>query len=425
AIAADRNVVWRALGDAWFETWDPRLDAAMSGLDLRAADDGPRCPELGQWLVPEQAASLGAVGLDAEVSRTALEAALAQPEAPATGVALLRAIEADLGLACSAPLVNLLHAGPHLLALETLDERLVHTPELSASLQLQLQAEIAAAHGADGRAMLLTTSAAAESVDPRAVWARAATAGRSFGAREYTLEALRQVVLHSDGLDDPAARREILLIRLRDVDRDAVLRDGDEKAIEAIRSAIADYLQEAPAARRWARLDDLLWALAEEPRADAIAWERLREILAPILEEEAARHPEAVQALARAGSAQTSDAEPADPSTLAVRLELAYLSDAPAICELSSAPIDAQRLLGMATACGPRARAEALAALVEAAPEDARAAVRARILGGPIAAEIEPDRPGVLHAVPALTRDGSSLRVAFDLPLDPVWITAG
>jgi hypothetical protein len=283
-------------------------------------------------------------------------------------------------------------------------------------MQLQLQAEIAAAHGADGRALLLTTSAAAESVDPRAVWARAATAGRSYGLREYTLEALRQVVLHTDGLDDPAARRELLLIRLRDVDRDEVLREGDAKLIEAIRAAIRSYLDEAPEARRWARLDDLLWALANESRADALAWERLHEILAPIVDDDvAARHPDAAAALTRAGSA--------DAGTGVVRNELAYLSDADAICELAQAPVAAPSLLGMATACDPRARAEALAALVDAVAEEARADVRARILGGPIAAEIEPDRPGVLHAVPALTREGSSLRVAFDLPLDPVWIT--
>lgn len=421
SIAADRNVVWRALGDAWFESWDPRLDAAMAGLDLsNASADGQRCPELGRWLIPEQASELARVGLDPEVSRAAIEAALAQPDALATGVLLTRAIEADLGLACAAPLVNLLHAGPHLLALETLDERLIHAPELSASMQLQLQAEIAAAHGADGRAMLLTTSAAAESVDPRAVWARAATAGRSFGVREYTLEALRQVVLHSDGLDDPAARRELLLIRLRDVDHDEVLRDGDGKAIEAIQRAIRDYLDEAPSARRWSRLDELLWALAREPRADALAWTRLREILAPILDAPTvARHLEAVAALAKREGA----GESADPATLPARPELALLGDADSICELASASLDPQRLVGAAIACGPRARAEAYAALVEAVAEDARAGVRARILAGPIAAEIDPERPAVLHAVPAWTREGLSLRVAFDLPLDPVWIT--
>lgn len=435
-IAADRNVVWRALGDAWFDNWphaalrlngDPRLDPANGGLDLlRGSADGQRCPPLRHWLAPEQAASLGRVGLDPEASRTALEAAFTQLEAPATGDALVRAIESDLGLACAAPLVNLLHAGPHLLALEALDERLMHVPELSATLQLQLQAEIAAAHGADGRARLLTTSAAAESVDPRAVWARAAIAGRSFGLREYTLEALRQVVLHSDGLDDPAARREILLIRLRDVDGDEVLRDGDEKAVEAIREAIRSYVNEAPKARRWARLDDLLWSLASEPRADALAWERLREILAPIVDDEvAARHPDAVAALARrAGSGEASDASPAgDPATLAVSVELAHLSDADAICELSSASsLGTLGMLGMATACGPRVRAQALASLLDTISEEARADVRAQILGGPIAAEIDPERPGVLHAVSALTHEGSSLRVAFDLPLEPIWI---
>ncbi|HLT39127.1 MAG TPA: hypothetical protein VK034_22740, partial [Enhygromyxa sp.] len=428
AIAADRNVVWRSLGDGWFEGWEPRLDAATAGLDLRDATvDGRQCPELGHWLVVEQADQLAGVGLDPEASRVALEAALSQLDAPATGAALVRALEADLGLACSAPLINLLHAGPHLLALETLDERLIHAPELSASMQLQLHAEIAAAHGAGDRALLRSTSAAAESVDPRAVWARAATAGRSFGAREYTLEALRQVILHSDGLDDPAARREMLLIRLRDVDRDEILRDGDRKAIEAIRRAVVEYLDEAPRSRRWSRLDELLWALAREPRADALAWTRLRELLEPIVDEQVAdRHREALAALAAmesgTASAATSHGGPVDATTLAVRPELAQLGDTDAICEQAIASLDGQRLLGAAIACGPRTRAEAFARLVEVAGE-ARAEVRARILAGPIVAEIDPERPGVLHAVPAWTREGLGLRVAFDLPLDPVWIT--
>jgi hypothetical protein len=424
AIAADRNVVWRALGDPWFETWDPRLQAAMEGLQLRDTSDD-HCPELGRWLAPEQATELARVGLDPEASRTALEAAFSRLDAPATGVALVRAIEADLGLACAAPLVNLLHAGPHMLALETLDERLIHVPELSATMQLQLYAEVAAARGADRRALLLTTAAAAESVDPRAVWARAATAGRSYGLREYTLEALREVVLHTDGLDDPAARRELLLIRLRDVDGDEQLRSGDSKQIEVVRAAIQSHLDEAPPARRWAQLDELLWSLANEPRKDAIAWTRLREIVGPILDEQtAARHPEAVAAFARAGSEPTDSEATAKATTLAGSFELAYLSDADAICELSSsATIAAQHALGAAGACGARVRAEALATLIELVAEDARASVRAHILEGTFAAEIDAEQPGVLRAVPALTREGSSLRVAFGLPLDPVWIT--
>ncbi len=423
-VAADRNVVWRALGDAWFETWDPRIDAAMGGLELRNGDAKDSCPTLGHWLGSDHAEDLARVGLDPKASRAALEAALDDVAASTTGAAMSRAIEADLALACSAPLVELLHAGPHLLALETLDERLAHAPELSATAQLQLHAEIAAAHGADSRATLLTISAAAESVDPRAVWARAATAGRSFGLREYTLAALRQVVLHSDGLEDPAARREILLIRLRDVDTDEVLRRGDAKAVESIREAARRYLDEAPAMRRWARLDDLLWALAAEPRADAIAWEKLREILEPIVDEQVAmRHPRAVEALARAGAGEQDTNADGDVSLDA----LAYLSDADAICELgrarAEAGLDPQRLLGAATACGPRSRAEALAALIDMVPEDPQAELRARVLGAPIAAEVEAERPGVLRSVPALTSADLSLRVAFDLPLDPAWVT--
>jgi len=421
ALAGDRGVVHGVLGEPWFEAWDPRFDpASVGGLDLR---DGParasRCPELGQWLVPELAPTLARVGLDPEASRAALEAAFVDLAAPSTGAALARALEADLALACTATLINLLHAGPHALTLASLDERLIYAPELEASMQLQLHAELAAAHGADKRALLLTTSAAATSVDPRSIWARAATAGRSFGVREYTLEALRQVVLHSDGLDDPAARREIVLIRLRDVDGDAVLRDGDPKALDSVSGQLRGYLAEAPVQRRWSRLDDLLWALASEPRADAIAWARLFEVLEAALGAEVvARHPAAMAALERRAGAEAG----AEPALIP---ELAYLSDAEAICEqvASAGESDGQRLLGAAIACAPRARASALAGLAELAGDPGRAAVRAQLLAGPIAVELEPSQPGVLRSVPGLAREELGLRVAFDLPLDPVWVT--
>src|SRR5690606_4265682 len=98
AIEADRSVVWRALGDPWFEIWDPRLDAGTDSLDLRnSPTQGQGCPKLGAWLAAEQAETLAAVGLDPEASRAALEAAFAQLDGPQTGAALARAIESDLG----------------------------------------------------------------------------------------------------------------------------------------------------------------------------------------------------------------------------------------------------------------------------------------------------------------------------------------
>jgi hypothetical protein len=428
AIASDRNVVWRAFGDPWFASWEPRVESANAGLELRA---GPRtragCPAIGEWLVAERADSLAAVGLDPEASASALRAAMTELATPETGAALVRAIEADLALACSAPLIGLLDAGLHELALTSLAERLTQTPGLSAAVQLQLTAEVAAAIGDGDRATLATISAAAQSVDPRAMWARAATAGLSFGLREYTLEALRQVLLHSEGLDDPAARRELLLIRIRDVDTDEVLREGDPKPIAEIRAAIAEYLDEAPSLRRWARRDALIWALAGEQRADALAWTRLRELLAQVLDGPvAAAHPAAIAAMDRAmgeqamgEGAHTSVANPGGAAGV-------LLGDTDAICELAEfggAALDGPRLLGAATACGPRARAAALASLVAQVEGDA-GALRERVLAGTIAAEIDPRQPGVLRAVPMLPRAGLELRVAFDLPLAPVWVTA-
>jgi hypothetical protein len=426
ADEADRNVVWRSLGDAWFESWDPRLAAALGGLDL--GDDG-RCPGLGRWLDADAEERLRRVGLDPERSREALEAAFADLAAPATGERLAEALESDLGLSCSAPLVQLLHAGPHALTLETLDERLNHAPELGASTQLQLEAEIALAHGKGDRAVLLTTSAAAQSADPRAVWARAAVAGSSFDAREYTLGALREVLGLTEGLDDAAARRELLLIRLRDVDGDEILREGQAKAVDALRGQLRSYLEEVPAQRRWARLDAVLWTLAGETRADLLAWERLLEIVMD--DERREHHPAAVAALERAAAAagaplEGEGAPGSDP--------LAFLSDTQALCEQvfsggAGAFVEEEgarpMLVGAATVCEPRRRAAALAALVASTPEPARAELRARILAGPFAIEVDPERPGVVQTVSAASREGLILRVVFGLPLEPVWVVDG
>ncbi|PRQ09294.1 hypothetical protein [Enhygromyxa salina] len=425
ADGGDRNVVWRALGDAWFERWDPRLDAAVAGLDL---GDGGRCPELGRWLDPQASAQLREVGLDPQRSREALEAGFEQLGAPSTGVALARALESDLGLSCSAPLINLLHAGGHLLTLDTLDERLIHAPELSASTQLQLHAELALAHGQTERASLLTTAAAAQTGAPLELWRRAAVAGRSYGAREYTLEALRQVLLHSDGLADAAARRELAMIVLRDVDADARVREGDDTAMNALREQLRGYVEQAPSQRRWSRADQLLWSLASETRADALAWERLLDLLDPALRE---RHPQAVAALEQAAGG--SAAAPGSGGQ-----ELAFLSDTAALCDRawrslessadpsqvdsSDHPNHLDHLIGAATTCSPRVRAAALASLVAQTQGAAKAELRARVLAGPIAVEPDPDHPGVARSIPALPRPGSITRVAFELPLDPLWV---
>jgi hypothetical protein len=421
----DRQVVARTLGDEWVATWQTRIAAQD---DMRVAEPSG-CPGLASWLNPESADSLRAVGLDPEASRAALELALVDLDAPALGPALVRALEADVALACTGPVViPLLDAGLHELALATLDERLVHVPELEASVQKQLHAELALGHGQFDRAALLTTTAAAISADPRALWARAAVAGRDHGAREYMLEALRQVLLHSPGLRDEAARRELLLTRLRDVDRDAVLRDGGSETmardttLEELRRAIDDWLNEAPVQRRWALLDGLILQLAGEPRVDELAWSLLTDLLLDPTTRE--RHPAAAEAFDRAATRADAVEVDADPTgaKLASPRELAFLSDSAALCELPSAGADVDARIGVATACDPRSRARALAELLASAAPERRDRVRARLLAGLRAVEIDPVRPGSLLTVAALAREGLLLRVLFGLPLDPVWI---
>lgn len=416
----DRQVVARTLGDEWLATWQTRIDAQDQLRPLATT----RCPTLGSWLDPEQAESLRTVGLDPEASRSALELALADLDAPEVGPALTRALETDVALACAGPVViPLLDAGLHELALATLDERLVHVPELEASLQKQVHAELALGHGQFDRAALLTTTAAAISDEPRELWARAAVAGRDHGAREYMLEALRQVLLHSPGLRDDAARRELVLTRLRDVDSDAILRDGEtaasETTLDELRRAVGDWLDEAPIQRRWALLDGLLVLLASESRADDQAWALLGSVLMDPTTRE--RHPAAVAAFDRAATRADASAGDAD-SKLASPRELAFLSDSAALCDLPVPAADLDASIGVAMACDPRARARALAGLLANAAPDQRDRLRARLLAGLQAVEVDPARPGSLLTVPALARESLLLRVLFGLPLDSVWI---
>lgn len=455
ADEADRNVVWRSLGDAWFEQWDPRLEAALGGLDLSGAgaSEQPqglhRCPSLGSWLDPAASEQLRRVGLDPERSRAALSAAFADLGAPQTGIALARALESDLALSCSALLVTLLSAGPHALALADLDERLVHAPGLGASLQLQLHAEVALAHGEPSRASLLTIGAAAQTAHPRELWARAAVAGRTHDAREYTIEALRQVLLHGDGLGDVAARRELMLMRLRDVDVDEVLRSGDANAIAALAEQLRVHVAEAPAPRRWALVDALLWTLASERRADALAWALLLDAVLDHGVRDGVRdgvrltHADAVAALEQASRGEPDDVDDVDepddagasggagdapPATSSGPDLLDFLSDVDALCERELETGDSARLarlIGVATTCAPKQRAKALALLLTRTPEPARAELRTRILAGPVAVEIDPERPGAARSVASLGREGLSLRVVFDLPVEPVFVVDG
>jgi hypothetical protein len=434
ANEADRNVVWRSLGDAWFERWDPRLEAALGGLDLSDGDAPPedrhglsRCPSLGSWLDPAAADQLRDVGLDPARSEAALTAAFTDLGAAQTGIELARALESDLALSCSAPLVSLLSAGPHALALANLDERLIHAPGLAASMQLQLHAEIALANGQQSRANLLTLGAAAQTADPRDLWARAAVAGRTYQAREYTIEALRQVLLHSDRLHDVAARRELMLMRLRDVDVDEVLRSGDANAAQALREQLRVHVAEAASPRRWSLVEQLLWTLAAEPRADALAWALL---LDAVLDDHIRlTHADAVAALERAAGAEREAAsgDQPEPNTdvpaAAAAGRLDFLADADALCELDTA--DLARMIGLASTCAPLVRAKALAQLLARTPEPARTELRERILAGPLAVEIDPERPGVARSVPSLAREGLSLRVVFDLPVEPVFVVDG
>jgi hypothetical protein len=433
ADEADRNVVWRSLGDAWFEQWDPRLEAALGGLDLSEAEESDehrhgqhRCPSLGSWLDPAADEQLRRVGLDPERSRAALSAAFADLGAVQTGIELARALESDVALSCSASLVMLLSAGPHALALADIDERLIHAPGLAASMQLQLHAEVALANGQHSRASLLTIGAAAQTAHPRELWARAAIAGRTLGAREYTIEALRQVLLHGDGLGDVAARRELMLMRLRDVDVDEVLRSGDANAAEALTEQLRGHVAEAPSPRRWALVEALLWTLAGEPRADALAWALL---LDAVLDDRVRlTHPDAVAALEQAASGEPDDAASTGEAAPGGPGRLDFLADVDALCDYDLEAGDAarlDRLIGVATTCAPKQRAKALAALLIRTPEPARSELRTRILAGPVAIEIDPERPGAARSVASLAREGLSLRVVFDLPVEPVFVVDG
>jgi hypothetical protein len=160
--------------------------------------------------------------------------------------------------------VPLLHAGGHLIALAELDERLTYAHQLEGPLQAESLAIVALGAGRPQRALVLFTQAAAESPDPRSVWARVVEHGRRFGAAEVERRALRKLLLHTPGYDDPRARRRLLLARLRDASEDPNW-GSDSQAGEAIRAAVAtnveNHLAAFPRARRWREREELLRAL--------------------------------------------------------------------------------------------------------------------------------------------------------------------
>jgi hypothetical protein len=214
-------------------------------------------------------------------------------------------------------------------------------------------------------------------------------------------------------------------MRLRDVDVDEVLRSGDANAGLALQEQLRVHVAEAPGPRRWSLVEQLLWTLAAESRADALAWALL---LDAVLDDRTRlTHADAVAALERAASAEAAKGEEPEPAgdvpaaTGAGRLD--FLADADALCELETA--DLARMIGVASTCAPPVRAKALAQLLARTPEPARTELRKRILAGPLAVEIDPERPGVARSVPSLAREGLSLRVVFDLPVEPVFVVDG
>ncbi len=359
----DRALVEAALGASWAEAVAARI-ALEAPAAMATTTPGP-CPQVAQLMASDRRAML--VSPDVE------------------GSELVATVERDVALGCEGGWAarRLLDAH-HQPAAATLSERLAHTPELEGARVMLVAAIVDLAAGDHRRAALHLRAAAGSSAEPRRIWILGALAASDAGEVELELEALRQALLHTPGLDSLALRRGLLIARLSDVDRDHFVREGDRESVEAMRRSVREHLELLPAAQRWAELERLAVTLSHRVPADELAATRRDELLWSGVAVN--HHPEAAERLlvARGESLGPAVDLELDPG----RAGLRSAADAVPLALLGARALQARAWSLGAREGSARAREGLVAVLVLGSPtERARAARRLRTL---IAAERDP-----------------------------------
>jgi hypothetical protein len=150
--------------------------------------------------------------------------------------------------------------------LEVLAERREGAGEEDSSMAAESDAVTLLAMGAGRRAMQRFEAAAALSSDPRAVWVRAYVSSSVGGAREVSLRALREIVLHSRPDEARVARRQLALGPWKD------LMSGDagpsQETDARVRSRGLTLVWEMGAGgSRWASVEWMMASLLRVPGA--------------------------------------------------------------------------------------------------------------------------------------------------------------
>jgi len=425
----DRDEVERAIGESWVKEQRAQLVALSRGR-TRPAEALDACPTLGELLAPDARGRLA----------EALVAVHDDPGAPGRGRQLGEAIEADLGLSCAGRYVlPLLREGGHRATADALAESLAHDATLDAPRALAMHSALAMVGGRARQASLLATAAGAVSADPARTWRELAQQAHATGQRELTLRSLREALMHTPGLDDPALTRALVLASLSGIDEGWNLRETEAGLLEPV-THVRDLVERVEPAGRWAVREDLARALAGQPWLDADARVRLAPALWPEPAIERA-HPIAVAwlLLASGGSVdlEVADVGPLDLAALELLVTLHKLGAMPPATAVFVEPSQMEPLrqaivahsriwplrwrtaIGLATYGTPAHRAQAMTQLLELAEPGPREALIELLLEQPAVVQPGPDREG-LYEAPLVATSEQELAVVFGLPLDPL-----
>lgn len=267
----DQATTARVMGEAWMQEQTQRLERLATSSVQRTSLGRSGCPSVAELLAPE------AVGPLPETLRLVRE----QPDSPQVGRALIAAMESEAALICAPQVVlPLLAQGGHELSAARLAEYLAHVPEVRSSYELQAHAELAMVAQQGERAELLSTAAAAVSDDPRRTWIELARMARATGSRDLELSSLRQVLLHTPGLEDDVVRAAMVVHGLRDRQRSWAEQETPAGA-EATRRHVSTWLERHPASQRFALRAALARQVAREGWLEPEAIDPVVEALFP------------------------------------------------------------------------------------------------------------------------------------------------
>jgi predicted transcriptional regulator len=422
----DRVAVERVLGEGWVARSSAELPRLMGGQARGRVD--ARCTTLGERLGPD---AMGPV-------TDALRRARRSLDGPGLGDALTKAIGSDPVLACAARhVLPLMLAADARLSAAALSDQLAHAPRMRAEPMLRTHAELALVAGQHARAELLAIAAAGASRDAAATWAAIARRAHGAGAREIERMALRELLMHTPGLDHEGARRALVEAGLRDLARGEMVRETDVGR-EAVARHVSEYVSEVAPSQQWARREALAMAVGRASWAEGIR-PLLVEALLPTPEIQA-RHP---LALAWLTGAPPEHVGALDDAGLQLERARGRVLPLPTVVDVFADPVafEGARLevaagardwsarrrtaIGLATYGSAPARAMAMVALGHMIGDDEprRAALHEWLLARPAALEPKGAVPNGSSTRAAVVIDDEEalLRVVYGLDPSEAW----